>query len=188
MDNSLVLKTLAYYGLLNTHMGDFSYTKHLRILCPWHAERNPDCGVDLQTGSHLCFACGHRGKDLTDFILAIEEERGYPWSDGIEMTIFDAAILKNHIATLPLEIQTQIYTDPFSLEDSRQKRRLAKFFFQSLPQPQWDLVRHNYMLDERGFDAETLRFFDVRINNTSSWPVIKKAKRFRIKEIGRAHV
>ena len=78
---------LLYYGMLD-HVG--SSTE--KIVCPFHADRNPSMKVDFTDGSFYCFGCGARGK-AKDFVKRYEKQNRS--LDDLECEVKFRRILKD---------------------------------------------------------------------------------------------
>lgn len=78
---------LLYYGMLD-HVGSSAE----KIVCPFHADRNPSMKVDFTDGSFYCFGCGARGK-AKDFVKRYEKQNRS--LDDLECEVKFRRILKD---------------------------------------------------------------------------------------------
>ena len=58
---------LSHYGIETVGQGD-----QVKILCPFHDDKNPTCGINHKRGLFNCFAC-HTGGHIIDFVLLMED-------------------------------------------------------------------------------------------------------------------
>ena len=60
------VEVLSHYGLEQKGHG-----KQVKIICPFHNDHKPSCGVNLEKQVYNCFACGAGGNAL-DFVAYME--------------------------------------------------------------------------------------------------------------------
>ena len=60
------VEVLSHYGLEQKGRG-----KQVKIICPFHDDHKPSCGVNLAKQVYNCFACGAGGNAL-DFVAHME--------------------------------------------------------------------------------------------------------------------
>jgi len=109
--------------------------------------------IDLQKGMFYCFGCEASG-NIIKIVAQIE---------AINELQAVMKINKIGAAVGPDEERERV--------TPRELKEQAFFFYDSLPQQNWHTIINHYMLD-RGFDAKTLNRFGVRINPSSTYPVI----------------
>lgn len=136
-----VLAVLEYYGLSNYVAGP-----NVKILCPFHPERNPSMSVSMD-GLVYCFGCGFKG-DIVDVVAKLE---------GINRLKALAFVMKfGHVEPVVNLNRKSVYG--------------AWVEYCSLPMPDW--TRENYMTNVRNFSCETLDYFGVRIDPYSIYSVV----------------
>lgn len=149
------LSVLQHYNLLgNAKLSDVSIT----ILCPFHEEHTPSCSISVVKGAFYCFGCGASGT-IVDLVAKLEH------TDALHALRIVQKIHKGN--------KHKLTAIEFTIEehDAEQLQQEAYDFFYSLPKPSWDVITNNYMLS-RGFTRKVLRHFDVRINQSSTYPII----------------
>ena len=154
-----VIAILNYYGLISNVS---SYDVNILIICPFHEEVVPSCNVSLISGVYLCFGCGKKG-NIVDLISQIERV------NKLKAMIIATKITKKAIPN-KLNQPVNFYNEEFIIDKIMLLER-AKLFFDGLPTPSWDIIKNHYLLD-RGFTSNILKEFDVRINQSSTYPVI----------------
>lgn len=60
------VEVLSHYGIEQKGRG-----KQVKIICPFHDDHKPSCGVNLEKQVYNCFACGAGGNAL-DFVAHME--------------------------------------------------------------------------------------------------------------------
>ena len=60
------LDVLSHYGIEPTGAG-----RQIKIHCPFHKDKTPSCGVNLDRGLFNCFSC-QSGGHVIDFVLLME--------------------------------------------------------------------------------------------------------------------
>ncbi|MDB4020210.1 CHC2 zinc finger domain-containing protein [Planktomarina temperata] len=61
------LDVLSHYGITPTGRG-----KQIKINCPFHTDKTPSCGINLDRGLFNCFSC-QSGGHVIDFVLRMED-------------------------------------------------------------------------------------------------------------------
>ncbi len=147
-----VSAVLSYYGLLPENHHAWGYAK---IECPFHSEGFPSLYFDFEKKIFNCFGCGAKGS-LIDFVSKME---GF---NGIK------AISKlNHI----LKKRTIKPIIPEYKTNRKELLDKARFYFNSIPHIEWRDIKEHYLF-ERGFEPETLNWFNVKINADDKYPII----------------
>lgn len=144
---------------------------NVKILCPFHEEDSPSCQIELEKECFYCFGCEAKGT-LLDFVARLEGMNSLQAS--IVLSKIARGVKKDSPAYTKISLVREPADDETALEQSR-------VYFFSLCKPDWDLIANNYMLS-RGFTKETLKYFDVRWNPSSDFPVIvpiKEGKQFQ---------
>ena len=59
---------LSHYGIKTEGTGD-----QLKIICPFHDDHKPSCGVNTAKGVYNCFSCGAHG-NVMEFVTHMEDE------------------------------------------------------------------------------------------------------------------
>lgn len=158
-DNFDVVAVLSHYGLISNVS---SYDEDIKIICPFHEEAVPSCNVSLTSGLYHCFGCGRDG-DIIDLIAQIEKV------NQIKAMIIATKIGKK---TAPDRVNQPLsfYSEKFIIDKIILLSR-AKLFFDELSAPSWDVIKNHYLFG-RGFTSEILKEFDVKINQSSAYPII----------------
>lgn len=151
------LSILDHYGLLRD--AKVAGDGIIKIVCPLHDEKNASMSINIAHGTYYCFGCDSRG-NIIDLIARVEHVNSLQALHKITQLAKDLAI----------EDLWKINNE-LPVVDKKRLRKDAHAFFYSLPQPSWEYIRTNYML-ERGFTQEILCQWDVRINTTSKYPII----------------
>lgn len=158
-ENLDVLALLDFYGVLRNP--SVSGEWQIKVLCPFHADKNPSMQVSLRTGVFYCFACGEHG-NLVDLIARLSGINTLQAMQKIVSLTKDPNLLVRQNEDRETE-------DPY--RDVKRYRKEAYIFFSSLPKPSWAIIKRHY-LNKRGYRADTLVNWDVRINPASNYSVI----------------
>lgn len=156
---ALTLSVLDHYGLFQDGNGQVLTDATIMILCPFHEEHTPSCSVSLEREYFFCFGCEEQG-DLIRLIAKLEG-------------ITDLQALRRLV-----QIRRGIPKDArvmFSAAiSSHSNPQVSRTYFRALVKPDWEAMPRSYMR-MRGFSPETLRRFDVRINDWAEyetiWPI-----------------
>jgi len=133
-------------------LGIETFSGNAKILCPWHeSDSDPSLSIDIQTGVFYCFGCGIGGNE----VKLIAKLTG---QNELQAMINSGAVLARN--------STFEGPDRIDLQDD------ARDFFYSIDKPSWDVITRHYMIDKRRIHAVTLAAFDVRINQSSEYPII----------------
>lgn len=152
-----VIAILNYYGLISNIT---AYDIDIKIICPFHEETVPSCNVSLTNGMYYCFGCG-RGGSLIDLISQIEKV------NKLKATIIANKISKGNFSST---LRDSFYSEERVVDKVALLER-SKLFFDGLSAPSWNTIKHHYLFT-RGFASNTLKEFDVRINQSSNYPII----------------
>lgn len=143
-------RILVHYGLAEEGCDSF-----LMISCPFHNENAGSLSFDLSKGLFYCFGCEAKG-DMIAFVARLEQCDSF-------------VALRKVVKILGgFKSSPRVVVPPVNRKLAREE---AFLFFNTLPKPRWLTIGSNYMLD-RGFDFRTLSHFDVRLNPSSTHPVI----------------
>ena len=153
-----ILAVLDHYDLLTkAYVSDSS----IKIVCPFHNDQQASLSANIKTGTFYCFGCGKAGTPQS----FIQEYEGV---DGIHsLRKLQQIRVGANKAITDIEHLVTESTRP----DHREQLQSAYGFFITLSKPSWNVITNHYML-KRGFKPETLKHFDVRINGSSTYPVI----------------
>lgn len=147
IDASIILEYYGYTPLPGNTM----------MYCPFHAEQTPSCNVNSVHGAFYCFGCGAKG-DVFDLVAEIEHVD--PMQAG--MIIF----------TIPGVVEGSTRGESIMQQKSREvSLAQAQAFYDSLPHIDWRMYTDSYLL-RRGFAAQTLNYFGVRVNHGALNPLI----------------
>jgi len=150
-----IIAILNYYGLIS----DISTCDiDIKVNCPFHEESVPSCNISLASGIYYCFGCGKSG-NLIDLISQIEK-----------VNKLKAIMIATKISKGTSDVSNRFISEKPIIDKVELSER-AKLFFDGLPIPSWDIIKNHYLLT-RGFRSSILKKFDVRINQSSSYPVI----------------
>lgn len=58
---SLQNDIFAYYHSVFGHLPGKDPSGWVKVLCPFHRDRNPSLGINLKSGGFFCFGCGAKG-------------------------------------------------------------------------------------------------------------------------------
>lgn len=159
---------LLYYGMIDRV--DSSVEK---LVCPFHADRNPSMKVDFIDGSFYCFGCGARGR-AKDFVKRYEKQNRS--LDDLECEVKYRRILK----------QTDERETPRFLKPAqevvrglqRQQYDEAYGFYHGLRATPWtspEYPEEQAMLEymqARGFTAETLAAARAKVTFSDPYQLI----------------
>lgn len=119
----------------------------LMVICPFHDDTHPSCGVWADSGWFKCFACGKTGS-LADLIA---ETEGVSWGDAKRMIGGEERVSemqKKLVDSLTRDVDTLKY---FS----------RRSFHASYPELEVGSEGWKYLIG-RGITAESIRRFDMR--------------------------
>ncbi len=156
-----VISVLEHYGFLP----DYVFARediNIKVNCPFHGESEASCSISLGEGIFYCFGCGKSG-DLIDLIAKVE---------GINrlQAMIRVHRINNDPDFLCGKNPGKYFEDTFYVDKKLLLER-AETFFESLPLIFWGNIKNNYMYN-RGFVSQILDRFKVKINQSSSHPII----------------
>ena len=159
-------RVLIYYRLIQN--ADFSDSK---IICPFHADKNPSLMINLQSGDWFCFGCQEGGNAL-DFVLKYEKTLNKNADDLQSCKKFFRILKSKEVSNIIIEQKA------IKKKSSKTRLLIAKDYYYGLKQDDWTKVKEpdkkealQYMLN-RGFDAVTLNKAGMRFNYSLSYPLI----------------
>ena len=162
-DGDKLAAVLHYYGLIDT-----VEQQEMKIVCPFHADKNPSMKVDFASGYWYCFGCQEGGK-WRKFIRKME-------GDELKAEMAWQKIRKGNVKSTGLRIKQ------VSPEAARRRQRQlqveAMDYYVGLPKVSWaspgdpevELVR-DYMVD-RGFTVRSLIRAKAKFNYSRDYKLI----------------
>lgn len=119
-------------------------------LCPFHAEKTPSFSVNAEEGLYYCFGCGASG----DAITFVRETEGLGFQETVERLADRAGVLVRY------------EEDGAGRHDAGRQELLdlmarAVAWYHARLQSGADAARARAYLRSRGYDAETVRFFQL---------------------------
>jgi len=146
-----VLSILNRYGLL--HEDIVQSGNNIKLNCPFHNELNASLSINLDSGNYFCFGCESSGS-IFKFIMELEE-----------VNSLQAARIINKYKN-----KRRIKTNK---EDSRKKKLKSAYrHYKRLIVPNWEELKMNYMINERGFYPNVLKKFKVKLNSEKDYPIL----------------
>lgn len=159
---------LLYYGMI-----DHVESRVEKIICPFHADRNPSMKVDFDSGDFYCFGCGARG-NAKDFVKRYEKlNRSL---DDLECEVKYRRIIKGidehevpKFIDRPLEAARRLQR---SLYDE------AYMYYHGLRTVDWKSPKYPEELEmleymkSRGFKAETLNEVKAKVTYHDPYQLI----------------
>lgn len=155
------MDVLSHYDITPTGRG-----KQIKINCPFHKDKTPSCGINLDRGLFNCFSC-QTGGHVIDFVLLME---GLNPDDAKDRQ--KAAHLTAQIGGLGAETPPAKAAKP----KARSRKRAAKAQEEELPvdhNPPLDLSRirmeletDHPFLDAHGISDEMIETFDLGYTST----------------------
>ena len=154
-----VLKLLDHYGLLDEKA--LVTQNSIAISCPFHDETQGSFHAYLESGDFHCFGCGFHG-DARAFVKAIDTSV----DDDLQAL---AAIVKCG-ANVDGGFEFKRGHNSGGVE-------VAQVFWNQLPEVDWQsipggLIRPRDYLTKRGLHPLTLNEFDIRMNISSTHPIV----------------
>lgn len=148
-------------GVVYLALATTSYNTSFKINCPFHDDYEASMSINTDKQVYYCFGCGAKG-NLVGLVSKV-----------LNVDSFQAMrLLITNKAFPMIGCNNGNNHRKLSIVPNRGKlRKEAKEFFYSLPKPSWDIIEGHYMLS-RGFSRRVLKHFDVRINQSSDYPVI----------------
>jgi len=153
------LNILAILEHLN-YLTDYQvvFDGEIKIICPYHEEKVPSCSISLSSGLYHCFGCGRSGNIFN--LISQTQKVGSLKAMQIAQKISNGVPveLNNNRNNIKEYNKEELYTR-------------AKIFYEGLSTPSWDVIKHHYLV-YRGFSTNTLKYFGVKINQSSLYPII----------------
>lgn len=161
-DGDKLAAVLLYYGLI-----DSVESQEMKIICPFHADKNPSMKVDFATGFWYCFGCQEGGK-WKKFIVKME---------GSELK---AEVAKNRImrGLKPTGLVIRNVTPEDARRRQRQLRIEAMDYYVGLPKVSWastgdsDIIAVRDYMANRGFTAKSLQIAKAKFNYSRDYKLI----------------
>lgn len=127
----------------------------------------PSLSIDLAKGFYYCFGCGERG-DAISFVQRMEGVGRLQAAFLVQRWV-----MQGEAESVVLVRQWQALQSEAPLIEGAQRwiQRAAEFF-EWLDPVDWQQVEPDHYLLRRGFSPETLRWFDVRENRGSVYPIV----------------
>lgn len=160
-------RVLVHYGLIDTVVSN-----QMKIMCPFHSDKNPSMSANFDNGFFYCFGCAEHG-DAERFVKKLEkQERG----------LNDLAALKVYRDILKGACESKRLVRNVSPEVTRSSQRSlydrAYDTYHGLKKVSWKLseepeVIHvrDYM-EQRGFSSETLSKAGAKVTYRRNYPLI----------------
>ena len=121
--------------------------ERLMVVCPFHDDHNPSCGVWESSGFFKCFACGEEGS-FADFISEV---------DGVSLIDAKRAIRSSEdLSNLESQVAKAILDDDVSIRFFN-----VDSFHKVFPAVQ-GTPGYEYLTERRGLRPEIIERFDVR--------------------------
>lgn len=162
-DGDKLAAVLLYYRLIES-----VESQEMKIICPFHADKNPSMKVDFATGFWYCFGCQEGGK-WRKFILKME-------GSELKAELVKQKILKGDVKSTGLVIRQ--VSPEVARRRQRQLRVEAMDYYVGLPKVAWAssgdpeacMVR-GYMV-ERGFTVKSLQCARAKFNYSRDYKLI----------------
>lgn len=161
--------TLANYNLL---LPKTSYSGWIEFVCPFHNDHKPSCYMNEER--FHCVSCEASGT-IPQFIAAIENQKRIEWNqthqnkkrlyDDFDGTMLMFKFQKNAPDVL------RNYVSIARKRNSEQEKMNSYAFFKSLNSPNWEHLSTDHFR-MRGYSIDTLKHFQVKINNRSHHPYV----------------
>ncbi len=132
-------------------------------LCPFHAEKTPSFSVNAEEGLYYCFGCGASG----DAITFVRETEGLGFSETVERLADRAGIVVRYEEEGAGRHET-------GRQELLDLMAAAVAWYHTRLQSGADAARARAYLRSRGYDAETVRFFQLGWA-PASWDALCKA-------------
>jgi DNA primase len=164
---SYAASTLLAYDLLPELE---TYSEWIPFLCPFHTDHQASC--NMNENRFHCWSCDASGS-IPEFVMRMENEKhreAIEQGKTRERNRLDGTIIMHRLHnTFADELKKHVRKAV--KRNSERERQNSYAFFQSLNEPSWQHLEHDYMR-VRGYDIPTLEHFKVRINNRSHHPYI----------------
>ena len=158
-EGQMLAAVLLYYGFI-----DHVRCRTEKLLCPFHADRNPSMKVDFNLGEFYCFGCGARG-NAKDFVKHYEKQvRNL---DDLECEVKYERIIRG---TGKHEVPKFIASAPeVSKHINRSLYDEAYMYYHGLKTVDWespeslDEMKMLDYMEHRGFTAKTLSLCKAKV-------------------------
>lgn len=162
-DGDKLAAVLLYYRLIES-----VESQEMKIICPFHADKNPSMKVDFATGFWYCFGCQEGGK-WKKFILKME-------GSELKAELVKQKIMRGEVKSTGLVIRQ--VSPEVARRRQRQLRVEAMDYYVGLPKVAWAssgdpevcMVR-DYMV-ERGFTVKSLQHARAKFNYSRDYKLI----------------
>lgn len=160
-------RVLHHYGLIDTVESD-----KMKIMCPFHEDKNPSMSIDFARGFFYCFGCAEHG-DAEKFVKKIEkQERGLNdlaalkvYGDILKGAVDGMKLVQNIPSEVTRSSQRSLYDQAYDTYHG-----LKKVSWMSSEEPE---VAHviDYM-KRRGFTSDTLLAAGAKVTYRKNYPLI----------------
>lgn len=160
-------RVLHHYGLIDTVESD-----KMKIMCPFHEDKNPSMSIDFARGFFYCFGCAEHG-DAEKFVKKIEkQERGLNdlaalkvYGDILKGAVDGMKLVQNVPSEVIRSSQRLLYDQAYDTYHG-----LKKVSWMSSEEPE---VAHviDYM-KRRGFTSDTLSAAGAKVTYRKNYPLI----------------
>lgn len=162
-DGDKLAAVLLYYRLIES-----AESQEMKIICPFHADKNPSMKVDFATGFWYCFGCQEGGK-WRKFILKME-------GSELKAELVKQKIMKGEVKSTGLVIKQ--VSPEVARRRQRQLRVEAMDYYVGLPKVAWAsygdrevMAVRDYMID-RGFTVQSLQRARAKFNYSRDYKLI----------------
>lgn len=160
-------RVLCHYGLIDTVESD-----KMKVMCPFHGDKNPSLSVDFTKGFFYCFGCAEHG-DAEKFVKKIEkQERGL--NDLAALKVY-GDILKGVADGVRL-----VRDVPSEVTRSSQRSLYDQAYdtYHGLKKVSWmsseelEVVHVREYMERRGFTPDTLSVAGAKVTYRKNYPLI----------------
>lgn len=160
-------RALLHYGLI-----DSVSSNQMKIMCPFHSDKNPSMSVNLDSGFYYCFGCAQHG-NAESFVKALEkQERGL--NDLAALRVYRSILRGTESAGVVVRrprpeavrrSQRALYDQAYDTYHG-----LSKVSWSGSDEPEVAHVRE-YM-ERRGFSPSTLAAAGAKVTYRNNYPMI----------------
>ena len=166
-DGEKLARVLVHYGLIDTVTSN-----QMKIMCPFHGDKNPSMSVNFDNGFFYCFGCTEHG-DAESFVKKLErQERGINdlaalkvYHDILRGISSDVKYVHKHSPGVARGRQKELYDLAYDTYHG-----LKKVAWASSCEPEVIHVR-DYM-EQRGFTPKTLSKVGAKVTYRRNYPLI----------------
>lgn len=166
-DGEKLARVLQFYGLIDTVESSV-----MKIMCPFHSDKNPSMSVNFDNGLFYCFGCDSKG-NAEKFVKLIEKQ-----NNGAN----DLKAFKTYTSILNGSKPSGYVIKKISPEATRRHQRqlydIAYDTYHGLKKVSWmssdelDVITvKDYMLN-RGFNSRTLSKVGAKVTYRKNYPII----------------